>query len=360
MNTDVEELLREGMERFTRDLRAPTALTHGVARRRRRRMALRSAAGGAAALTAGAVALTAVFVAGSRPDSTSRSVVLAAYVVNRVDRALSAAEPGEIAQMTVTRSTKISGGKTVTTTAEEWSYGDQWRSLTNSTTGHPVYDEGFNSAGIYTLVSYVSRTWATKHGLGRPTPQAFGALPVPVLAAPPALLYSRGRGPAMGSLPAATLFSLGACKPVLARIPTLFEPGLPGIGFAAPGLGFSASALPTARALRAAISCGALTEAGRQLVDGIEAIKLTSRANSPISETIWVSPGTYLPVRMVLSSALGFGGIRQTADITWLPPTAQNLAKVAVPIPAGFRKVSIAQAVAPILEQLRLRPVAPG
>ena len=35
MSTDVEDLLREGMERFTADLRAPAGLTCQIARRRR-------------------------------------------------------------------------------------------------------------------------------------------------------------------------------------------------------------------------------------------------------------------------------------------------------------------------------------
>ena len=88
--------------------------------------------------------------------------------------------------------------------------------------------------------------------------------------------------------------------------------------------------------------------AGRQRVDGIEAIKLTSRPGSLISETIWVSPGTYLPVRVVVrSAARRIRAIQQTADITWLPPTAQNLAKLTVPIPAGFRQVPLIQAIAP-------------
>jgi hypothetical protein len=359
MNTDVEDMLREGMERFTRDLRAPEGLTVEAERRRRRRLALRSVTSGAAALMAGAAALTAVVVAGGRPDGTGHSVVLAAYVVKRVDRALSAAEPGEIAQMTVTRTAQITGGKTVTTTAEEWSYGNQWRAVTNSATAHPVYDEGFSSASMYTLVGYLTRMWASEPGLGRPAASAFGAAPIPVLGLSPALLFGPTSTPAF-AVRAASLFGLRACKPVVAGVPALFQPGLPGIGFTAPpGLAFSASALPTARALRAAISCGALTEAGRQLVDGVEAIKLTSRAKSPISETIWVSPGTYLPVRVIVSSALGFARIRQTADITWLPPTSQNLAKLTVPIPAGFRKVSIAQAVVPILGQLQ-RGLAAG
>ena len=38
MNTDVEDLLREGMERFTADLRAPAGLTRLIAQRRGRRL----------------------------------------------------------------------------------------------------------------------------------------------------------------------------------------------------------------------------------------------------------------------------------------------------------------------------------
>ena len=88
---------------------------------------------------------------------------------------------------------------------------------------------------------------------------------------------------------------------------------------------------------------------GRQHVDGVEAIELTGRPGSPISETIWVNPSTYLPVRVVVNSPFG---PRQTADITWLPPTAQNLAYLTVPIPAGFRPVPLPQAVWPILPQI--------
>ena len=89
--------------------------------------------------------------------------------------------PGEIAQMTVTtRGAAISGGKTATTTAEEWSYGDQWRAVTYSPAGHPVYDEGFGTSSVYTLVSYPARTWARQHGLGRPARAAVsGPCPAP-------------------------------------------------------------------------------------------------------------------------------------------------------------------------------------
>jgi hypothetical protein len=93
--------------------------------------------------------------------------------------------------------------------------------------------------------------------------------------------------------------------------------------------------------------------AGHQRVDGIEATELTSRPDSPIYETIWVSPGTYLPVRVVVRSAIGQPVVRLTADITWLAPTAQNLAKLTVPIPAGFRQVQLINAVMPILQGIQ-------
>jgi hypothetical protein len=268
----------------------------------RRQVALRSAAGAAAALAAGAVALVAVGVPGAGQGGAA-AAVNTAYVVKRLDGALNAAGPGAIAQMTVT--TRSAG---VTTTAQEWSYGNQWRSATNSPAGHPAYDEGL-SHGVYTVVSYPARAWARNHESGRVSAPALGP---------------------------------SGCEPVIAGFP-LFPSGLPAVDV-------SAGSLPAAvaRNLRAAISCGALAGAGRQRVDGVEAIKLTSRSASPIAETIWVSPGTYLPVRVVIRPASGQQGPWQTADITWLKPTARNLAMLTVPVPAGFRHVRSV----PILDQL--------
>jgi hypothetical protein len=310
---DVEDLLREGMERFTKDLRAPAGLTRRVVRRRRRRLALRSVAGAATALAAAAVALVAVEVPGA---GTGGPAVASAAVVKRVDNALSAAEPGDIAQMKITtHSASPYGGPAVTTTAEEWSYRDQWRSVADSPAGDLLYDEGFASS-VYTLVDFRTRTWARETGLGRAAgalsgPAACGLVPVP--------------GPARAA-------------------PLLFQPGLPGMGFSA-----SSPPVAVAKDLRTAVSCGRLVVAGRQRVDGIEAIELTSPLNGPISETVWVSPGTYLPVRVVVSSATGQPVFRLTADIAWLEPTGRNLAALAVPIPAGFRQVQLIDAVMPIL-----------
>ena len=313
MNTDVEDLLREGMERYTADLLAPAGLTER-ATRRRPRPGLRALTAGAAALAAGAAAMALVVV--PRLDGAGVSAVDAAYVVKNVSNALSAAAPGRIAQMTIT----TSGGPGGVTSAEEWSNGDEWRSVLYSSPGHPIYDEGYSTATGYTLVSYLTKTWTRQPGVGRPAGSTIGA---------PAI--KNGCGPAIGGFP--VLFRLGL-----------------------PATSTSASSLPAtvATTLRTAVSCGSLSVAGHQTVDGTNAIELKSRPDSPISETIWVDPGTYLPVRAVVGSGYG-PALRQTADFTWLPPTAQNLAKLTVPVPAGFRQVSLPAAVTP---NLKLIPAA--
>jgi hypothetical protein len=281
----------------------------------RRRLAVRSvAAAMVAALAAGASAVALRTIAAPSPgrNGTAGPTDRGSYVVKRVGSALLAAEPGEVGQMTVTTlGTAQPGGTTATTTSEEWSHGDQWRSVTTSSAGHPVYDEGSSTTSSFTLVSYLTRTWARQPGLGRP---------------------------------AATASGPGSCEPVVAALPLLFQPRLPGTGFSA------SSPLTVAGDLRAAVSCAVLAVAGRQRVDGIEAIQLTSRPGSKISETIWVSPSTYLPVRVIIRPA-PTKPQSMRADITWLPVTAQNLAILAVPVPAGFRHVRLVDAVSPVSHQ---------
>jgi hypothetical protein len=240
----------------------------------------------------------AAWLPGERHNVMTGSALNTAYVVKRINSALSAAEPAAIAQMTLT-----TRGPDGTTTAEEWSYGDEWRLATNSPSGHPAYDAGLSSSSVYTLVSYLLGAWVRHH---RPVP-------------PPLQVSGCGRG----------------AEPV-----PLFQPGEANVA--------AARLVPATVVsdLRAEVSCGTLTEAGRQRVDGIEAIELTSRA-----ETIWVNPRSYLPVRVVARWRLGIGSLLQTADIAWLRPTAANLANLTVPIPAGFRQVPIAV----ILRQIRRR-----
>jgi hypothetical protein len=282
----------------------------------------------AVAVGVAVVAVAAVVVPGALLSGAGGPVAYAANVVKGVNTALTRADSGTFAQMTVTTTVApvIAGnpmahGKTTTTTAEEWSYGNRWRSVTNSAAGHPVFGEGFGPSSGYTLVSYKRRTWASlAAGAGRPAGSSFGA---------------------------------PGCGRVSAAGPVLFQPTLPGTGLAPKSL------LTVARTLHAAVACGTLDVAARQRFDGVEAIKLTSGQKSLIAETVWVSAGTYLPMRVVIRSLPGRSLViekdmvlRQTADFTWLPPTTRNLARLTVPIPAGFRRIPYAQAVWPIAQQL--------
>jgi hypothetical protein len=304
MNTDVEDLLRQGMLRYTADLHAPTGMVREAQRRRGRRLAQRSVTAGAA-LAACAAAVVAVVFAGlpgaQQKSPSPAQTIDAAYVTKRVASALSAAGPAEIAQMAVTFS-RPGGG---TTTAKEWSYGDQWRSVQYSSTGQPVFEEG-GASSTYTLVNYSTRTWARQSGVAgqtEPAPQPTG------------------------------------CVLAGAALSPLFGP--------TSKLSVGSSSASVVQLLRTAISCGTLTVDGQQRVDGIEATKLTSSPGSRISETVWVNPTTYLPVRVVTRSAAGSSVTQRTADITWLKPSAQDQAALTVSIPAGFRQVPFGPTVMP-------------
>jgi hypothetical protein len=84
--------------------------------------------------------------------------------------------------------------------------------------------------------------------------------------------------------------------------------------------------------IRAELRCGRFRAAGRQRVDAITAIEVIQRQGSV---TLWVNPATYLPVRLVTG-----GGQQQIrADFRWLPGAAAGRAALAMPVPAGFWEV---------------------
>ena len=85
--------------------------------------------------------------------------------------------------------------------------------------------------------------------------------------------------------------------------------------------------------IRTQLKCGEFTVAGRQQVDGVNAIKITSKQGL---DTFWVSPRSYLPVRLITR----LGGVRQQSDFQWLAPTPANLAQLKVTVPAGFKQVA--------------------
>lgn len=66
-------------------------------------------------------------------------------------------------------------------------------------------------------------------------------------------------------------------------------------------------------------------------------LKLSSSYPQPVgwSGVLWADASSYLPVRLV-SHGQGYSFL---IDFHWLAPIAANLAKLYLPIPAGFRHV---------------------
>src|ERR1700733_14572045 len=133
MKTDVEELLRDGMGRFTEEVRAPAGLAAAVSRRHRRRVAVRvSAAFGGVAAGAAAAALVAVGLPGGGPAMTRNAGTQAravTYLVSRVKHALA----GE--HRVFYGRTNGTDGPSVT-----WVYGPRirWEELTGTSCGHAL------------------------------------------------------------------------------------------------------------------------------------------------------------------------------------------------------------------------------
>jgi hypothetical protein len=303
MNTDVEELLRDGMERFTAGLRAPAGLAAEAGRRRRRRRAARTAAAcGIAAVTAAAVALAVVPGAAARRGGSAAQARLTAYVTKRVENALASEN-----LVFVGRSDNPVVGDSVT-----WAYGPRSR-----------YEE-------------------------------YSAFPLPDRGKP---FLAQGTALVGGKLVGAyvtyfdhrySLWPLGA------------EPG--SACSTSDALSMAGPVFPTTHwsaFIGATLACGAARVTGHVLVNGVETTRITGK---PITVrlqpgyaktvhakwatarwTLYVNPTTYLPVRMYGSTET-FGGSAGSytssfvTNVQWLRPTPANVAQALVTIPPGFHR----------------------
>ncbi len=84
--------------------------------------------------------------------------------------------------------------------------------------------------------------------------------------------------------------------------------------------------------LHTALSCGDLKVVGGGTVGGAPAVKLSGSLSGSGAVTYWVNATTYLPFRFQAHRTFQM-------KLQWLPPTAANLARLNVPIPAGFTQV---------------------
>jgi hypothetical protein len=319
LSTDIEDLLKDGLDRMTAGTRAPAGLARRVSQRHgRRRLAIGStAAAGTAALSAAAVvAATAgggVTAGGPQPHHptavgvsrpTSAQVHTVADVIGRTERAISTRN---LIMVTTSPSTKVyslegKGPQEKIFKLSEVSY--SYRNLSRGVlttiaaagqqAGQLHMEIGFVAGRqlpghkrLYsrTTVNYGDRTWYREQ-------EKLPAGPAPV--------------------------SLGCdLRPYLSR------PQAPQRTYI--------SSSPAS--IRAALACGGLKITGHRPVNGAPAIELTgTRRLTTFSLKVDVSPSTYLPVR------LKFGNL--VWNYRWLQPTAANLANLKVAAPAGYQRIA--------------------
>jgi hypothetical protein len=288
MSTDFEERLRADMRQVQVRPRPGLAReAHRRYARSRRRTAFAVAATGTAAAVAGA---TAGFALTARTADTG-PIETTASVVSHVSAALAATDAigNTTAQYSGPGATGVSFDRVV-----EWEFGDQTRQLFESSAGQPIVDNSArpeDGRGEIISVHYPDRDWMSVTVPSSELPRPSGG-------------HNRCEDNFFGQNTAADWRQI----------------------------------------IAAGLKCGMFTVAGRQWVDGVDAIKLTGH-NTAAGTTIWVDPSSYLPVRLTAQLQLYAGGNeKQNATLTigfrWLPPTRANLKELTAPIPKGFREAS--------------------
>jgi hypothetical protein len=298
MNTDVEELLRDGMQRFTSGVTAPDGLAQAAGRLHRRRMAVRAtAACGGIAVVAAAAVVAAGVVAGAAPATLSPAQQRhIAYVTSRVESAL-----GNENLVYVGWTHGNDWGDIAT-----YAYGSDEREVAYDSAGHPFWAQGtalVSGKLMSTYVTYVNKKYSLYH-LG----------PLPTSAC------STGDELALGGPPY-------------------------------PNAGWS-------EFIDATLRCGAASVTGNVRINGTETtqitgkpvtVRLSSGYSKAVKEdyatvrwTLYVNPLTYLPVRMYGSTQTygGSAGNQISSAVTnvhWLSATAANVAQAMVTIPPGFQ-----------------------
>jgi len=318
MTGDIEQLLREGMDRATRGLRVPEGLAREAARRaRQRQQATRAVtAAGTATVMAGTAAVVAGVTGAPGHHGGTGQVQTVAYVVSRVERALAphssqsrlvsrmqARYSPAFGEAPLPESTVIALGPPGSnspwqvSTEAGWEYHGLRRQTAFNRAGQPVFDFGLRGTGrapVTTAVIYRDRTWWRVRGMG-PTP--------------PKMPHTGGT--------AITILGIGNMR----------HP-----------------APPWRLVILKDLASHRFRIAGHQQVDGVNAVKLVAVGKTaPEPDAIWVNPATFLPVRTLSTLAL-IGGRhdrawREQIDFQWFKPTRASLAHLGVPIPAGYTRV---------------------
>lgn len=300
MSSDIEELLANGMARYAGTIPERGGLVHAARTRLRRRRIVRAAA---AAGTALAVAIGAVALANHGTQGQPR-MLTDAYVIKKIQSALSSADANDGLVMYAVLSDPVVRG-----VIKNWDYRDAGVTQLPGVRGPLI--TGYSVTGdrvTWTSVDYSARTWE------KARTEQDNVLP--------------------RSLPDDGQYQI-----------------LPPCSAAESGVGIGGINWPGY--LRSELACGAFHYEGYTTLGGMRVIELAAETKRTrygyVSETLWVDPRTYLPVRAVSQIKIGTvppgflePGTYDPSITTfqWLPPSPANLARLKVTIPSGFRQVN--------------------
>jgi hypothetical protein len=319
MNTEVEDLLRDGMERFTQDVRAPGGLAQTAGRLHRRRVAVRAAlTSSAVTVVAACAAIAVVVVAGAAASRTGAQTV--ADLTKQVRRA-------------VANDNMVYVGRTNSSEGpdEVWAYGRQsrWVEYWPAT---DYRDRVVNGQHLWDFPPQYRGQAYSAQGSARVGGTLMGAYVIY-----PDRRYNLSRRLAVQSSPCTTTGAL-----------EMGGPAVVGINWKS--------------FIDEMLACGAASATTHVRLGGQETTKITGKPVtvrlSPgyskvvradwvtVSWALFVNPRTYLPVRIegwtkTYGGAAGTSLSAEVTNVSWLPATAANVARTLVTIPAGFQRVSL-------------------
>ena len=221
---------------------------------------------------------------------------------SRVGAALTAAT----SQYVELARTTTSGGQTPTAQVlEQWTYGTEFRTEVLNASGALVFDQWYktNCAPKGIEVSYTHDDWWS---------------------IPPGPSFAIFRGSVGDAY--ANSRTIGAQIQQWLASGQLSQKGTPTVNGER-----TLEISGTAPALTALQTCPISQPSGQRAVV----------QSAPITLTLWVDPTTFLPVKETASFPVtGTTVFSMTSMVSWLPPTAANIAELQGSIPSGFAKVA--------------------
>jgi hypothetical protein len=314
MSRNVEELLRQGLDRATADAEVPATLLRRARHHNRRR---REAIAGALAAGGAAIAAAATFLATAAPGVNALSGQTITYVATRAERALAHTSQGRAIEYDTRTITNGSFGVTVVNLA--------FNGTTGSTAQEPTVLSDLHASR---LAAWTYRDQQLQQGYS-----ANGKL-----------VFTATIGPVTNRQGKQVYEAYGAAYPdriqwhsPLAGGPDISDP------FTCANSGFDYPSWQ--QGITKALSCHLFSLAGNQKINGIDTIKLVRKFQYGIGEILWVDPTSYLPVRITTTFQQGHKHPAvQTDTFHWLSPTTGNLAALHAAeqrgaIPNGFKSL---------------------